>query len=126
MTMQPSASDSPSKREGKHEAKHEAKNETKTSGKSTVVVELSRVRTHEQVRRLRRGRGRLATDIEEVISELAQSGTIKADTPPVVIVVRESTASLLWSELEHDLDEDEDEDDDYDEVDEDEDDEDDD
>ena len=124
MTMQPSASDSPSKRE----AKHEAKNEAKTSGKSVVVVELSRVRSHEQVRRLRRGRGRLATDIEEVISELAQSGTIKADTPPVVIVVRESTASLLWSELEHDLDEDEDEDedDDYDEVDEDEDEEDDD
>jgi hypothetical protein len=123
--MQPSASDSPSKREAKHEAKHEPKNEAKT-GKSVVVVELSRVRSHEQVRRLRSGRGRLAHDIEEVINELAQSGTIKADTPPVVIVVRESTASLLWSELEHDLDEDEDEDDDYDEVDEDEDDEDDD
>jgi Family of unknown function (DUF6200) len=122
MTMQPSASDSPSKRE----AKHEAKNEAKTSGKSTVVVELSRVRSHDQVRRLRRGRGRLANDIEEVINELVQSGTIKADTPPVVIVVRESTASLLWSELEHDLDEDEDEDDDDYDEDEDEDEEDDD
>jgi hypothetical protein len=101
MTMQPSASDSPSKREAK------------TSDKSVVVVELSRVRSHEQVRRLRRGRGRLATDIDEVINELVQSGTIKADTPPVVVVVRESTASLLWSELEHDLhvlDEDPDED----------------
>jgi hypothetical protein len=112
--MQPSASDSPSKREAK------------TSDTSVVVVELSRVRSHEQVRRLRRGRGRLATDIEEVVNELVQSSTIKADTPPVVIVVRESTASLLWSELEHDLDEDEDEDDDYDEEDEDDDDEDDD
>ena len=93
-----------------------------------MVVELSKVRSHEQVRRLRRGRGRLATDIEEVVNELVQSGTIKADTQPVVIVVRESTASLLWSELEHDLDEDEDEDgdDDYDEEDEDDDDEDDD
>jgi thiamine phosphate synthase YjbQ (UPF0047 family) len=89
-----------------------------------VVVELSKVRSHEQVRRLRTGRGRLATDIDEVVNELVQSGTIKADTPPVVIVVRESTASLLWSELEHDLDEDEDED--YDEEDEDDDDEDDD
>jgi Family of unknown function (DUF6200) len=104
MTMQPSASDSPSKRE--------AKTEGKTSGKSVVVVELSRVRTHEQVRRLRQGRGRLATDIDEVINELVQSGTIKADAPPVVIVVRESTASLLWSELEHELDEDEDDDED--------------
>jgi len=51
------------------------------------------------------------------------SGTPKSDTRPVVIVVRESTASLLWSELEHDLDEDEDEDEDYDEEDEDDDDE---
>ena len=93
-----------------------------------MVVELSKVRSHEQVRRLRRGRGRLATDIEEVVNELVQSSTIKADTQPVVIVVRESTASLLWSELEHDLDEDEDEDgdEDYDEEDEDDDDEDDD
>src|SRR5207302_1988647 len=95
MTTQPSASDSPHKRE--------AKTEAKTSGKSVVVVELSKVRSHEQVRRLRRGRGRLVTDIEEVIHELVQSGTIKAETQPVVIVVRESTASLLWSELEHEL-----------------------
>ena len=108
MTMEPGHSKSPSKPK------------SETSGKSLVVVELSKVRSHEQVRRLRRGRGRLATDIEEVVNELVQSSTIKADTPPVVIVVRESTASLLWSELEHDLDEDEDED--YDEKDEDEDD----
>jgi hypothetical protein len=111
MTTQPSASDSPHKRE--------AKTEAKTSGKSVVVVELSKVRSHEQVRRLRRGRGRLVTDIEEVIHELVQSGTIKAETQPVVIVVRESTASLLWSELEHELQPDEDEDDDYDDEDDD-------
>ena len=112
MTIEPGHSKSPSKPK------------SETSGKSVVVVELSKVRSHEQVRRLRTGRGRLATDINEVVNELVQSGTIKADTPPVVIVVRESTASLLWSELEHDLDEDEDED--YDEEDEDDDDEDDD
>ena len=114
MTMEPGHSKSPSKPK------------SETSGKAVVLVELSNVRSHEQVRRLRTGRGRLATDIHEVVNELVQSGTIKADTPPVVIVVRESTASLLWSELEHDLDEDEDEDDDYDEEDEDDDDEDDD
>jgi hypothetical protein len=90
--MEPSPSKSPSRPK------------SETSGKSVVVVELSKVRSHEQVRRLRTGRGRLATDIHEVVNELVQSGTIKADTPPVVIVVRESTASLLWSELEHDLD----------------------
>ena len=110
MTTQPSTSDSTHKREAK------------TSAKSVVVVELSHVRSHEQVRRLRRGRGKLATDIDEVIHELVQSGTIKADTPPVVVVVRESSASLLWSEIEHELDDEEDEDDDYDDEDDDDDD----
>src|SRR6202030_884914 len=103
-------------------SKSPGKPKSETSGKSLVVVELSKCGSHEQVRRLRRGRGRLATDIEEVVNELVQSSTIKADTPPVVIVVRESTASLLWSELDHDLDEYEDEDHDYDEEDEDDDD----
>src|ERR1700724_2888379 len=112
MTMEPGHSKSPSKPK------------SETSGKSVVGVALSNGRSHEQVSRRRTGRGRLATDIHEVVNELVQSGTIKADTPPVVIVVRESTASLLWSELEHDLEEDEDED--YDEEDEDDDDEDDD
>ncbi|HEY7247588.1 MAG TPA: hypothetical protein VH678_27255 [Xanthobacteraceae bacterium] len=113
VTTQPNASESASKPK------------VKTSGKSVVVVELSKVRSHEQVRRLRRGRGKLATDIDEVVNELVRSSTIKPDTPPVVIVVRESTASLLWSEFEPDEDEDED-DDDYDDEDEDDDDEDDD
>src|SRR6516162_1098021 len=97
MTMQSSSS------------KEHGKPETKKSSGSLVVVELAKRRSAEQVRRLRKGRGKLASDIDEVVNELVESGTIKADTPPVVIVVRESSASLLWSALDEDDEEDDDE-----------------
>ena len=97
MTMQSSSSKEPAKPEHK-----------KSSG-SLVVVELAKRRSPEQVRRLRKGRGKLVSDIDEVVNELVESGTIKADTPPVVIVVRESSASLLWSALDEDDEEDDDE-----------------
>jgi hypothetical protein len=97
MTMQSSSSKEP------------ARPETRKSSGSLVVVELARRRSPEQVRRLRKGRGKLVTDIDEVVNELVESGTIKADTPPVVIVVRESSASLLWSALDEDDEEDDDE-----------------
>jgi len=102
MTMQSSSSKEPAKPEHK-----------KSSG-SLVVVELAKRRSPEQVRRLRKGRGKLVSDIDEVVNELVEAGTIKADTPPVVIVVRESSASLLWSALDDDDDEDDEDDDDED------------
>ena len=98
-------------------SKEHAKPETKKSSGSLVVVELARRRSAEQVRRLRKGRGKLVSDIDEVVNELVEAGTIKADTPPVVIVVRESSASLLWSALDDDEDDDEDDEDDDDEDD---------
>jgi|SRR4051794_41038487 hypothetical protein len=82
-----------------------------------VVVELSRRRSPEQVRRLRKGQGKLLTDIEDAVDELVKSGTIKSGTQPVVVVVREATLSLLSAlgALEDEgEDEDEDEDDDED------------
>ena len=57
--------------------------ETERQSKSPlVVVELSRRRSPEQVRRLRKGRGRLLTDIEDAVDELVKSGTIKSGTQP--------------------------------------------
>jgi Family of unknown function (DUF6200) len=86
--------------------------ETETHGKSPlVVVELARRRTPDQVRRLRKGHGKLVTDIEDTVEELVKSGTIKAEAQPVVIVVREAA---LWA-LDYDPDEDEEDDDDEDE-----------
>jgi hypothetical protein len=54
-------------------------------------------------------------DIDDVVEELVQSGTIKADAQPVVIVVRELATPLVWT-LDYD-EEDEDENDDEDEDD---------
>jgi hypothetical protein len=76
-----------------------------------VVVELSRRRSPEQVRRLRKGRGKLLMDIEDAVDELVKSGTIKSGTQPVVVVVREATLPLLWA-LDYVDDEEEDEDED--------------
>ena len=85
-------------------SKEPAEPENKKNSDSLVVVELAKRRSPEQVRRLRKGRGKLVSDIDEVVSELVETGTIKADTPPVVIVVRESDAALLWSALGYDED----------------------
>jgi Family of unknown function (DUF6200) len=98
---------------GAHETEKHAKS-------SLVVVELAKRRSPEQVRRLRKGRGRLVTDIEDAVDELVKSGTIKSGTQPVVIVVREATLPLL-SVLE-DVEDDDEDDDDEDEDDEDDDD----
>jgi hypothetical protein len=75
-----------------------------------VVVELAKRRTPDQVRRLRKGRGKLVGDIDAALAELVSSGTISADAQPVVVVVREAVLAPLF-----DLDDEDDEDDDDDE-----------
>jgi hypothetical protein len=79
-----------------------------------VMVDLSRRQTPEQIKRLRKGRGRLVKRIDEIVDELIQAGTVKADAQPVVIVVREKL-SMTWPFATEDSDEnDEDDEDDED------------
>jgi hypothetical protein len=87
-----------------------------------VVVELARRRSPEQIKRLRKGQGRLIRDIDDTVRELVKSGTISADAQPVVVVVRETLASSLLWPLGQDDDDDDDERDDEDDEDDDEDD----
>lgn len=61
-----------------------------------LIVELSKRRSSGQIKRLRKGRGKLARDIGEVVDDLIASGTIKSGTPPVVIVVREQADTMFW------------------------------
>jgi hypothetical protein len=77
-----------------------------------VVVELSRRRTPDQVRRLREGRGKLMRDIDDVIDELVEAGTIKANAQPVAIVVRELAPPFPWPFEPPDYEVDTDDDDD--------------
>ena len=85
--------------------------ETPNEKPRLVVVELAKRRTHDQVRRLRKGRGKLVTDIEKVLEELASSGTIDGAAQPVVIVVREASLMPLLDLDGSDDDEDEDDED---------------
>jgi hypothetical protein len=100
------------------EDRSETRNAEKKGKPPLVVVELAKRRSSEQIRRLRKGRGKLVEDIEDAVEELVHSGTIKADTQPVVIVVREAWPTpLLWAGYDEDDDDEDDEDDDDDDED---------
>jgi uncharacterized protein DUF6200 len=111
--------------QGSATAEHRQPAKTEAKEKSSlVVVELKNRRTPEQVRRLRKGRGRLMSDIEDVVADLTTAGTINADAQPVVIVVRETVplpfplpwplnaADLRVDDQDDDNDEDDEDDDD--------------
>jgi Family of unknown function (DUF6200) len=66
-----------------------------TSKPGLVMVELDRRQSRKQIRRLRKGRGKLVGRIEDIVDELTRDGTVKAGAQPVVIVVRERT-NLPW------------------------------
>ena len=54
-----------------------------------LVVDLGKRQSPKQVKRLRKGRGKLVGRIDQIIAELVDAGTVKAGAQPIVIVVRE-------------------------------------
>jgi hypothetical protein len=91
---------------GEHHAQQEHE-----AAKKLVLVDLSRRQTPKQISRLRKGRGSLIPRIDKIVEELVESGTVKAEAQPVVIIVRE-TMTLPWPFVNLDNDnDDEDEDD---------------
>jgi hypothetical protein len=96
---------------GEHHAQREHEAAKKTQ---FVLVDLSRRQAPKQISRLRKGRGNLVPRIDKIVEELIESGTVKADAQPVVIIVRE-TMALPWPFANLDYDnEDDNEDDDED------------
>ena len=72
----------------------EAKDEK--HGKSKfLVIDLDKRQSSKQVKRLRKGHGKLMNKIEGIVEELVEAGTITSTAQPVVIVVRED-APLPW------------------------------
>jgi hypothetical protein len=63
--------------------------EAEKAGKSLVVVDLGEAQSNVEVKRLRRGKGKLFQHVERIVSDLVEAGTVKASAQPVVIVVRE-------------------------------------
>lgn len=57
--------------------------------KAMVVVDLGKKQSRKNVRRLRKGRGKLASKVEDLLADLREAGTLDAQSQAVVVVVRE-------------------------------------
>jgi hypothetical protein len=66
----------------------------KDAGKSLIIVDLGEPQSPAQIRRLRKGKGKLLSHVERIVDDLASAGTVKSNVQPVVIVVRELPS--LW------------------------------
>ena len=82
----------------------QAREHEKTGKSQIVVVELGEAQSSRDVKRLRKGQGKLFTHVERIVSDLAEAGTVKASAQPVVIVVREIPSPLDFFESEDDDD----------------------
>jgi hypothetical protein len=67
----------------------ESREREKVSKSQIVVVDLDETQPSRLVSRLRKGKGKLLTRVERIVSELVEAGTIKSPAQPVVLVVRE-------------------------------------
>ncbi|MBU0493523.1 MAG: hypothetical protein KKA73_13380 [Chloroflexi bacterium] len=55
---------------------------------SMIVIDMGK-KKRKDVRRLRKGRGRLMRRLNEAIGDLQQEGVISESSQPIVVVVRE-------------------------------------
>jgi hypothetical protein len=67
----------------------EAREHEKTGKSSMVIVELDEPQSSVAVKRLRKGKGSLYKNVEQIVKDLTDEGTIKASAQPVVIIVQE-------------------------------------
>jgi hypothetical protein len=65
-----------------------ATNESKPTTPSPIIVDLGKKR-RKDVRRLRRGQGKLFDQVNTTIQELKTAGTISSHAEPVILVVRQ-------------------------------------
>jgi hypothetical protein len=60
-----------------------------------IVLDLGK-KSRKQVRRLRKGRGKLMDRIADVIQDLKADGSITTSAQPVIIVVRQRAKSSIF------------------------------
>ena len=71
----------------------EARASEKTSASSSMmIVELDEPQSSVAVKRLRKGKGTLYKNVEQIVKDLTDEGTIKSGAQPVVIIVQEIPA----------------------------------
>ena len=69
----------------------------RASGSQLLVVDLGKRQSPKQLKRLRKGRGKLVGRIDQIVPDLVEAGTVKAGAHPIVIVVRERMdLPTLW------------------------------
>lgn len=70
--------------------------EVQNSTQKMVVIDIGK-RKRKQVRKLRKGEGRLAEEIEHTIGQLKGDGVLDADAQTVVVVVRQKLKNnWMW------------------------------
>jgi hypothetical protein len=74
--------------------------ESEKSAKSHIIVDLGEAQPSTQIRRLRKGKGKLFHHVETIIDDLIEAGTVKSNAQPVVIIVRELPS--FWPFEDHD------------------------
>ncbi len=70
--------------------------DTASSANSPVIIDLGR-RKRKQVKKLRRGEGKLLDDVHGAVAELRTTGTLSSDAQPVIIIVREKRGNKAKS-----------------------------
>jgi Family of unknown function (DUF6200) len=80
----------------------EPREQEKASKSQIVIVDLGQTQSSSEVRRLRKGRGKLMTRVERIVNDLVEAGTVKSTAQPVVIVVREFPSPLSFLEDDDD------------------------
>ncbi len=83
----------------------ESREQDKGSKPQIVIVDFGEGQSSQQVRRLRKGKGRLVNKVERIMADLVADGTVKSAAQPVVIVVRE-LPSPFWPFGDNDEDDD--------------------
>jgi hypothetical protein len=73
----------------------ESREQDKTFRHQIVVVDLGEAQSSRQIKRLRKGHGKLMTHVEQIVNDLIEAGTVKSTAQPVVIVVREYSSSFF-------------------------------
>jgi hypothetical protein len=67
----------------------ESREQDKAGKSPIVVVDIGEAQSSVTVRRLRKGRGKLFNNVQRIVRDLVDDGTVKANAQPIVIVVRE-------------------------------------
>jgi hypothetical protein len=68
---------------------------TPVGAEAPIVVDLGKHR-RKAVKALRRGQGKLMSEVTNCIQELRAAGTLSVSAQPVVIIVREKRKRVAW------------------------------